>query len=446
MESNKIYPRTGDTQTVYLKSVITRPNIEVGDFTIYNDFVNDPREFEKNNVLYHYPINHDRLIIGKFCSIACGAKFIFNCANHTLKSLSTYTFPLFFEEWDLPKSEVATAWDNKGDIVIGNDVWIGYDAVIMAGVTIGDGAIIGTRAVVVKDVEPYSIVGGIPAKEIRKRFSPDIIARLRKLQWWNWPPEKIQSIIQYIQNGNIEVVRQRCADHVCALCIDRTATINEAEDRVHDEADDGGRNGRIAHGVDMVIQTDLADASCQVCCVRKGRHLIAEIGAAADRTDDQRERKTRGRGNADKSQTHCCNRAERRTGKNRGQAAQYERERKQDRRRDQLCAIVHQSRDCTSGHPDADQHTDHDNDQERYRAIGQCRDNGLLGIFPTDAETERNDAGKHSANKYSQCGVDIQVNEDDDNCDDCHKADSRKGQRWLFLRGGCLLFLRKLNM
>lgn len=208
MESNKIYPRTGDTQTVYLKSVITRPNIEVGDFTIYNDFVNDPREFEKNNVLYHYPINHDRLIIGKFCSIACGAKFIFNCANHMLKSLSTYTFPLFFEEWDLPKSEVATAWDNKGDIVIGNDVWIGYDAVIMAGVTIGDGAIIGTRAVVVKDVEPYSIVGGIPAKEIRKRFSPDIIARLRKLQWWNWPPEKIQSIIQYIQNGNIEVLEK----------------------------------------------------------------------------------------------------------------------------------------------------------------------------------------------------------------------------------------------
>ena len=208
MESNKIYPRTGDTQTVYLKSVITRPNIEVGDFTIYNDFVNDPREFEKNNVLYHYPINHDRLIIGKFCSIACGAKFIFNCANHTLKSLSTYTFPLFFEEWDLPKSEVATAWDNKGDIVIGNDVWIGYDAVIMAGVTIGDGAIIGTRAVGVKDVEPYSIVGGIPAKEIRKQFSPDIIARLRKLQWWNWPPEKIQSIIQYIQNGNIEVLEK----------------------------------------------------------------------------------------------------------------------------------------------------------------------------------------------------------------------------------------------
>lgn len=206
MDSRKIYPRTGDTQTVYLKSVVTRPTIEVGDFTIYNDFVNNPRDFEKNNVLYHYPINNDRLIIGKFCSIACGVKFIFNCANHTLKSLSTYTFPLFFEEWDLPKSEVASTWDNKGDIVIGNDVWIGYDAVIMAGVTIGDGAIIGTRAVVTKDVEPYSIVGGVPAKEIRKRFAPEVIKRLLELQWWNWSEEKIRREINTIRNGEIELL------------------------------------------------------------------------------------------------------------------------------------------------------------------------------------------------------------------------------------------------
>lgn len=202
--TDKIYPRIGDMQTVYLKSVVTKPTIEAGDFTIYNDFVNDPRDFEKNNVLYHYPINGDKLIIGKFCSIACGAKFIFNCANHTLKSLSTYTFPLFFEEWDLPKSEIASAWDNKGDIVIGNDVWIGYDALIMAGVTIGDGAIIGTRAVVTKDVEPYSIVGGIPAKEIRKRFSPEIIAKLMELKWWDWPMEKIRRNIRAIQSGDIE--------------------------------------------------------------------------------------------------------------------------------------------------------------------------------------------------------------------------------------------------
>lgn len=203
----KIYPRTSDTQTVYLKSVITKPSIEVGDFTIYNDFVNDPRDFEKNNVLYHYPINHDRLVIGRFCSIACGARFIFNCANHSLKSLSTYTFPLFFEEWDLPKSEVVSAWDNKGDIVIGNDVWIGYDAVIMAGVTIGDGAIIGTRAVVTKDVEPYSIVGGVPAKEIRKRFTPDIVNELLRLKWWDWPVDVIREHITAIQSGDIEKLK-----------------------------------------------------------------------------------------------------------------------------------------------------------------------------------------------------------------------------------------------
>ncbi len=204
MDCNKIYPRTGDTQTVYLKSVVNRPTIEVGDYTIYNDFANNPLDFEKNNVLYHYPINHDRLIIGKFCSIACGAKFVFNCANHTLKSLSTYTFPLFFEEWDLQKADVATAWDNKGDIIIGNDVWIGYDAVIMAGVKIGDGAIIGTRAVVTKDVEPYSIVGGVPAKEIRKRFAPEVIEKIKSLQWWNWPEEKIQKSLIAIQSGDID--------------------------------------------------------------------------------------------------------------------------------------------------------------------------------------------------------------------------------------------------
>lgn len=206
MDKSKIYPRTGDTQTVYLKSVVTRKTIEVGDFTIYNDFVNDPRDFEKNNVLYHYPINGDRLVIGKFCSIACGAKFIFNCANHALRSLSTYTFPLFFEEWDLPKSELASAWDNKGDIIIGNDVWIGYEAVIMAGVTIGDGAIIGTRAVVTKDVAPYSIVGGVPAREIRKRFAPEVVERLRELKWWDWPEEKIRKAIPAIQAGDVETL------------------------------------------------------------------------------------------------------------------------------------------------------------------------------------------------------------------------------------------------
>lgn len=201
---NKIYPRKGDTQTVYLNAVVKDPSIVVGDYTIYNDFISDPRQFEQNNVLYHYPINHERLIIGKFCSIACGVKFLFNCANHTLKSLSTYTFPLFYEDWELEKSNVASAWDNKGDIVIGNDVWIGFEAVILAGVKIGDGAIIGTRAVVTKDVPPYSIVGGIPAKLIRKRYSPDIIELLLSLRWWDWTKDRIKRNLPFIMAGNIE--------------------------------------------------------------------------------------------------------------------------------------------------------------------------------------------------------------------------------------------------
>lgn len=203
-DSKKIYPRTGDMQTVYLKNVITKPNIEAGDYTMYNDFVNDPGEFEKNNVLYHYPINHDRLIIGKFCSIACGAKFLFNSANHTLASLSTYPFPLFFEEWGLEKHNVAESWDNKGDIIIGNDVWIGFEAVILAGVTIGDGAIIGTRAVVTKDVPPYTIAGGVPAKPIKKRFDEDTISDLLHIKWWNWPKEKISQHIGAIRSGCIK--------------------------------------------------------------------------------------------------------------------------------------------------------------------------------------------------------------------------------------------------
>lgn len=181
--------------------------IEVGDYTIYNDFVHDPREFEKNNVLYHYPVNHDRLLIGRFCSIACGVKFLFTSANHTLKSLSTYPFPIFFEEWGLDVENITTAWDNKGDIVIGNDVWIGYEAVIFSGVTIGGGAVIGARAVVTKDVPPYTIVGGVPAKVIRRRFPDETISRLLDLKWWNWPEERIAQNIEAIQAGNIEELR-----------------------------------------------------------------------------------------------------------------------------------------------------------------------------------------------------------------------------------------------
>ena len=203
-DMRKIYPRSGDKKTVYLKNIISNPNIIVGDYTMYHDLLNDPKEFEINNVLYQYPINRDKLKIGKFCSIACGTKFLFNSANHALDSLSTYPFPLFFEEWNLEKEKVTEAWDNRGDIVIGNDVWIGYEAVILSGVTIGDGAIIGTRAVVTKDVPPYTIVGGVPAKPIRKRFDEKMIKELLKIKWWDWTKEKIARNIENIKTGCIE--------------------------------------------------------------------------------------------------------------------------------------------------------------------------------------------------------------------------------------------------
>ena len=176
--NSKTYPRTNDRQTVYLNTVIGNPMIEVGDYTIYNDFVNDPTQFEKN-------------------------KFLFNSANHTLGSLANYTFPLFFEEWGLDRKDVAAAWDNKGDIVIGNDVWIGYEAVVMAGVRIGDGAVIAARAVVTRDVPPYTIVGGVPAREIRRRFDADTVARLQELRWWDWPIGKIRENLPHIMQGEI---------------------------------------------------------------------------------------------------------------------------------------------------------------------------------------------------------------------------------------------------
>ena len=203
-----IYPRTGDRQTVYLRAVVHGHNISVGDYTIYNDFVRDPVEFERNNVLYHYPVNGDRLVIGKYCSIACGAKFLLNSANHTLRSLSTYPFPIFYEAWGTPVSEVSSAWGNRGDIVIGNDVWIGYEAVILSGVHIGDGAIIGARAVVTRDVEPYTIMGGVPARPIRKRYDEETIQRLLALRWWDFPPEQMRKCLDALEQGDLQALEQ----------------------------------------------------------------------------------------------------------------------------------------------------------------------------------------------------------------------------------------------
>lgn len=197
MQTKEIYPRKDDKTTVYLKNVIIKSDILVGEHSIYNDFEKDPRDFEINNVLYHYPINNEKLIIGKFCSIACGAKFLFNSANHTLRSLYTYPFALLYEKWNMQRENIKDGWDNKGNIVIGNDVWIGYNAIILSGVTIGDGVIIATGAVVIKDV---------PAKKIKKRFSDEIIQRLQEIKWWDWPEELIAKNIVKIQSGCIDKI------------------------------------------------------------------------------------------------------------------------------------------------------------------------------------------------------------------------------------------------
>ena len=194
------FPLKNYDKLCFLKNIITNPNIIVGDYTYYDDF-EDVHNFEKN-VKYHFDFTGDQLIIGKFCMIASDVKFIMNGANHLSNAISTYPFSIFGNGWE--NAMEGKAYPNKGNIEIGNDVWIGYNATIMAGVKIGDGAIIATNATVVSDVEPYSIVGGNPAKEIKKRFSPEFIERLLKLQWWNWDIEKITKNVQNLTDLDID--------------------------------------------------------------------------------------------------------------------------------------------------------------------------------------------------------------------------------------------------
>ena len=194
------FPLKNYDKLCFLKNIIKNPNIIVGDYTYYDDF-EDVHNFEKN-VKYHFDFTGDQLIIGKFCMIASDVKFIMNGANHLSNAISTYPFSIFGNGWE--NAMEGKAYPNKGNIEIGNDVWIGYNATIMAGVKIGDGAIIATNATVVSDVEPYTIVGGNPAKEIKKRFSPEIIERLLKLQWWNWDIEKITKNVQNLTDLDID--------------------------------------------------------------------------------------------------------------------------------------------------------------------------------------------------------------------------------------------------
>lgn len=199
-DKHKIFPLENYDRLCFLKNIIKNPNIIVGDYTYYDDFEN-VENFEKN-VKYHFDFIGDKLIIGKFCMIASDVKFILNGANHLTNALSAYPFAIFGSGWE--KAMDGKQYPQKGDIVIGNDVWIGYNATIMAGVYVGDGAIIATNSTVVRNVAPYSIVGGNPAAEIRKRFPDETIQRLLKLQWWNWDIEKITRSVTHLTGTNID--------------------------------------------------------------------------------------------------------------------------------------------------------------------------------------------------------------------------------------------------
>ena len=198
-DKNTIFPMKNYNKLCYLKNIIKNPNIIVGDYTYYDDF-DDIENFEKN-VKYHFDFIGDKLIIGKFCMIASGVNFIMNGANHLTNAITAYPFAIFGSGWE--KAMDNKSYPQKGDINIGNDVWIGHNATIMAGVTIGDGAIIAANSTVVKDVEPYAIVGGNPAQEIRKRFSADKIEKLLDIKWWDWEIEKITENVQNLTGNDL---------------------------------------------------------------------------------------------------------------------------------------------------------------------------------------------------------------------------------------------------
>ncbi|BCQ34938.1 Vat family streptogramin A O-acetyltransferase [Erwinia rhapontici] len=200
-----LHPLPGFPQVCFIKNSVSNPNILIGDYTYYDD-PEGAENFERN-VLYHYPFIGDKLIIGKFCALARGVKFIMNGANHKTSGLSTFPFFIFGNGWESAAPEPGDL-PYKGDTRVGNDVWMGYDCLIMPGVTIGNGAIISSRSVVVSDVPAYSIVGGNPAKVIRQRFSDEVIAELEKIAWWDWSPEKITQNLAAISGGDVVRLRQ----------------------------------------------------------------------------------------------------------------------------------------------------------------------------------------------------------------------------------------------
>jgi len=197
------HPMKGFPQICFIQNTVLNPNIVIGDYTYYDD-PEDSENFERN-VLYHFPFVGDRLIIGKFCALARGVKFIMNGANHKLDGFSTYPFQIFGNGWE-KVSALTEALPHKGDTVIGNDVWIGYEAVIMPGVTVRDGAIIAAKSVVVSDIPPYTIFGGNPARCIRQRFNDEVVRLLLDLAWWDWDMDKITRNLEKIVAADIQAL------------------------------------------------------------------------------------------------------------------------------------------------------------------------------------------------------------------------------------------------
>ncbi|QBQ07249.1 virginiamycin A acetyltransferase [Spiroplasma gladiatoris] len=185
----------------FLKDYITNEGIEVGDYTYFYSLngVQGLKEFQNKNVLYHFPkITKTKLIIGKFCAIAEDVKFIMSGAEHRINSYSTYPFEMFLEFSN--KSKINLKKNYKSNTIVENDVWIGYGATILPGVKIGNGAIIGAKSVVTKNVEPYTVVAGNPAKVIRKRFDNKKIFYLLDLKWWDKPIDKIIKLLETLTN------------------------------------------------------------------------------------------------------------------------------------------------------------------------------------------------------------------------------------------------------
>jgi virginiamycin A acetyltransferase len=201
----EVYPIKGNKNVQFINNTITRSNIIVGDYSYYDAKIGECFE---DQVLYHYEFIGDRLIIGKFCSIGRGVTFIMNGANHRMDG-STYPFNIFGKGWErhTPTLDMLPL---KGDTIIGNDVWIGLDVTIMPGVKIGDGSIIGAKSVVTKDVEPYTIVGGNPAKEIKKRFSDSKIKELLQIKWWDFEEQVISENLDAILSLDVNVLRDVC--------------------------------------------------------------------------------------------------------------------------------------------------------------------------------------------------------------------------------------------